>query len=282
MNYLAVDNIIKNALLEDIPNEDISTNCVVDEKSISTVELLCKEDGIIAGLNVFKRVFEILGDVEVELYKKDGDKVFIKEKIGFLKGSTRKILMGERVALNLLQRMSGIATIANKYVQEIKHTKAKLLDTRKTTPNLRILEKYSVKVGGGSNHRFNLSDGIMLKDNHISAAGGIKNAVRLAKKHSSFVRKIEVEAENIEMVIEALEAGADIIMLDNMDLITAKKALDLINGQAITEFSGNVELKNIKEIAEIGVDYISVGALTHSSKILDLSMKNLKNIQVNR
>lgn len=276
MNYLAVDNIIKNALLEDIPNEDISTNCVVDEKSMSTVELLCKEDGIIAGLNVFKRVFEILGDVEVELYKKDGDKVFIKEKIGFLKGNTRKILMGERVALNLLQRMSGIATLTNKYVQEIKHTKAKLLDTRKTTPNLRILEKYSVKVGGGCNHRFNLSDGVMLKDNHISAAGGIKNAVRLAKEHSSFVRKIEVEAESVEMVMEALEAGADIIMLDNMDLISAKKAVEIINGQAITEFSGNVELKNIKEIAEIGVDYISVGALTHSSKILDLSMKNLK------
>lgn len=277
MNYLAVDNIIKNALLEDIPNEDISTNCVVDEKSMSTVELLCKEDGIIAGLNVFKRVFEILGDVEVELYKKDGDKVFIKEKIGFLKGNTRKILMGERVALNLLQRMSGIATLTNKYVQEIKHTKAKLLDTRKTTPNLRILEKYSVKVGGGCNHRFNLSDGVMLKDNHISAAGGIKNAVRLAKEHSSFVRKIEVETESVEMVMEALEAGADIIMLDNMDLISAKKAVELIGGQAITEFSGNVELKNIKEIAEIGVDYISVGALTHSSKILDLSMKNLKN-----
>lgn len=277
MNYLAVDNIIKNALLEDIPNEDISTNCVVDEKSMSTVELLCKEDGIIAGLNVFKRVFEILGDVEVELYKKDGDKVFIKEKIGFLKGNTRKILMGERVALNLLQRMSGIATLTNKYVQEIKHTKAKLLDTRKTTPNLRILEKYSVKVGGGCNHRFNLSDGVMLKDNHISAAGGIKNAVRLAKEHSSFVRKIEVETESVEMVMEALEAGADIIMLDNMDLISAKKAVELIDGQAITEFSGNVELKNIKEIAEIGVDYISVGALTHSSKILDLSMKNLKN-----
>lgn len=278
MNYLAVDNIIKNALLEDIPNEDISTNCVVDERSMSTVELLCKEDGIIAGLNVFKRVFEILGDVEVELYKKDGDKVFIKEKIGFLKGNTRKILMGERVALNLLQRMSGIATVTNKYVQEIKHTKAKLLDTRKTTPNLRILEKYSVKVGGGCNHRFNLSDGVMLKDNHISAAGGIKNAVRLAKEHSSFVRKIEVEAESVEMVMDALEAGADIIMLDNMDLISAKKAVELINGQALTEFSGNVELKNIKEIAEIGVDYISVGALTHSSKILDLSMKNLKNV----
>lgn len=276
MNCLAVDNIIRNALMEDIPNEDISTNCVVDEKSMSTVELLCKEEGIIAGLGVFKRVFEILGDVEVELYKQDGDNVLLKEKIGFLKGNTRKILMGERVALNLLQRMSGIATLTNKFVSEIKHTKAKLLDTRKTTPNLRILEKYSVKVGGGCNHRFNLSDGVMLKDNHINAAGGIKNAVKLAKEQSSFVRKIEVETENIQMVKEALEAGADIIMLDNMDLKTAKEAVKLIGGQAIIEFSGNVELMNIKEIAEIGVDYISVGALTHSCKILDLSMKNLQ------
>ena len=276
MNYLTVDNIIKNALLEDIPNEDISTNSVVDPSSMSTVELLCKEDGIIAGLDVFKRVFEILGDVEVELYKKDGDKVFVKDKLGFLKGNTRNILMGERVALNILQRMSGIATFTNKFVEEIKHTKAKLLDTRKTTPNLRILEKYSVKVGGGCNHRFNLSDGVMLKDNHISAAGGIKNAVKMAKENSSFVRKIEVETESLEMVNEALEAGADIIMLDNMDLNTAKKAVELIGDKALIEFSGNVELKNIREIAEIGVDYISVGALTHSFKILDLSMKNLK------
>ena len=184
--------------------------------------------------------------------------------------------MGERTALNILQRMSGIATLTNKFVNEINHTKAKLLDTRKTTPNLRILEKYSVKVGGGCNHRFNLSDGVMLKDNHISAAGGIKNAVKMAKENSSFVRKIEVETENIEMVKEALEAGADIIMLDNMDIETAKKAVMMIGDKALIEFSGNVELDNIKSIAEIGVDYISVGALTHSSKILDLSMKNLK------
>lgn len=278
MNYLAVDKIIKNALLEDIPDEDISTNCVVDEKSMSTVDLICKEDGIIAGLGVFKRVFEILGDVEVELYKKDGDRILQKEKIGFIKGNTRKILMGERTALNLLQRMSGIATFTNRFVQEIKHTKAKLLDTRKTTPNLRMLEKYSVKIGGGCNHRFNLSDGVMLKDNHISAAGGIMNAVRMAKEQSSFVRKIEVETESIEMVKEALKAGADIIMLDNMDLKTAEEAVKLIQGRAITEFSGNVELSNIRKAAETGVDYISVGALTHSAKILDLSMKNLKNI----
>ena len=276
MNCLAVDNIIKNALLEDIPNGDISTDCIIDKENRCTVELLCKEDGIIAGLEVFKRVFEILGDVEVKLYKKDGQRVCVKEKVGELTGSTRNVLMGERTALNILQRMSGIATLTNKFVNEINHTKAKLLDTRKTTPNLRILEKYSVKVGGGCNHRFNLSDGVMLKDNHISAAGGIKNAVRMAKENSSFVRKIEVETENIEMVKEALEAGEDIIMLDNMDIETAKKAVMMIGDKALIEFSGNVELDNIKSIAEIGVDYISVGALTHSSKILDLSMKNLK------
>ncbi|WP_347462523.1 carboxylating nicotinate-nucleotide diphosphorylase [Clostridium sp. DL-VIII] len=275
MNYLVVDKIIKAALIEDIPNEDITTNSIINEESIATVELLCKEEGIIAGLEVFKRVFEILGNVEVEFYKGDGDKVFPKEKVAFLKGSTRNLLMGERLALNLLQRMSGIATLTNKFVQEICKTNTKLLDTRKTIPNLRILEKYSVKVGGGCNHRFNLSDGVMLKDNHISAAGGIKNAVELARENSSFVRKIEVETENLEMVKEALEAKADIIMLDNMSLSLAKEAIELINKRALIEFSGNVELSNIKKIAELGVDYISVGALTHSAKILDLSMKNL-------
>lgn len=275
MNYLVVDKIIKEALAEDIPNDDITTNSIIDEKSIATVELLCKEEGIISGLDIFKRVFEILGNVTVELYKSDGDKVYPKEKIGFLKGSTRNLLLGERVALNLLQRMSGIATFTNKFAKEISHTNAKLLDTRKTTPNLRILEKYSVKTGGGCNHRFNLSDGVMLKDNHISAAGGIKNAVALARANSSFVRKIEVETENLEMVQEALDSGADIIMLDNMSLDMAKEAVELIGDNALTEFSGNVELNNIRKIAELGVDYISVGALTHSAKILDLSMKNL-------
>ena len=275
MNYLVVDKIIKNALIEDIPSEDITTNSIIDNKSTSTVELLCKEEGIIAGLEIFKRVFDILGNIEVELYKFDGNNVYPKDKVGLLKGSTRNLLIGERIALNLLQRMSGIATLTNKFVQEINHTDTKLLDTRKTTPNLRILEKYSVKVGGGCNHRFNLSDGVMLKDNHISAAGGIKNAVELVRKNSSFVRKIEVETENLEMVKEAIDAKVDIIMLDNMSLDVAKEAVELINKRALTEFSGNVELSNIKEIAEIGVDYISVGALTHSAKILDLSMKNL-------
>lgn len=278
MNYLIVDKIIKDALLEDIPNEDITTNSIIGEESLSTVDLLCKEEGIIAGLLVFKRVFEILEGVEVKLYKKDGDKVYPKEKIAFLKGSTRNILLGERIALNLLQRMSGIATLTNKFVSKLNGSKTKLLDTRKTTPNLRILEKYSVKIGGGCNHRFNLSDGVMLKDNHISAAGGIKNAVKLARDNASFVRKIEVEVESLEMVKEALEAKADIIMLDNMTLDMASEAIELIGDKALTEFSGNVNLDTIEEIGKIGVDYVSVGALTHSAKILDLSMKNLKNI----
>lgn len=278
MNYLIIDNIIKDALKEDIPNDDISTNYTISESSVSTIELLCKEEGIIAGLEVFKRVFYILGKVEVTLYKNDGDRVYPKDKVAFLRGNTRNILKGERVALNLLQRMSGIATLTNLFVQEIKDSDTKILDTRKTTPNLRILEKYSVRVGGGNNHRFNLSDGIMLKDNHISACGGIKKAVELVRRSASFVRKIEVETENLEMVKEALESSVDIIMLDNMDLETAQKAVSIINKKAITEFSGNVSLDNIKQISNIGVDYVSIGALTHSSKILDLSMKNLVNI----
>ena len=278
MNYLIIDKIIKDALIEDIPNEDISTNCVIKESSKSTIELLCKEEGIIAGLKIFERVFEILGDVEVSLYKKDGDKVYPKDKIAFLKGSTRNILLGERVALNLTQRMSGIATLTNLFVKELEGSNTKLLDTRKTTPNLRLLEKYAVKVGGGNNHRFNLSDGVMLKDNHISACGGIKEAVALARQNTSFVRKIEVETENLEMVKEALEAKADIIMLDNMDLEVALEAVKIIDKKAITEFSGNVSLETIKNIGKIGVDFVSVGALTHSFRVLDLSMKNLKKI----
>ena len=218
MNYLVIDKIIKDAIVEDIPNEDITTNSIINENSISTVELLCKEDGIVAGLEVFKRVFDILGNVEIEFYKHDGDMVYAKDKVAFLKGNTRNLLIGERIALNLLQRMSGIATLTNKFVKEIIHT---------------ILEKYSVKIGGGCNHRFNLSDSVMLKDNHISAAGGIKNAVELARKNSSFVRKIEVEAESLEMVREALEVKADIIMLDNMNLDVAKKAVELIDGRAL-------------------------------------------------
>ena len=278
INFLVVDKIIKEALIEDIPVEDISTNSVISEDSISTIDLICKEEGIIAGLKVFERVFKILGDVEVTFFKNDGDKVYPKDKIALLKGNTRNILKGERVALNLLQRMSGIATLTNKYVKEIENTNAKLLDTRKTTPNLKILEKYAVKVGGGHNHRFNLSDGVMLKDNHISAAGGIKNAVKLCRENSSFVRKIEVETENLEMVKEAIEAKADIIMLDNMTPEQMKEAVAYIDGRTETECSGNVTLENIQRLTDVGVDYISSGALTHSAPILDISLKNLHRI----
>lgn len=278
MNYLLIDKMIKNALSEDIPNEDITTNSIIDKDSKSEIDLICKEDGVIAGLDIFKRVFDILGDVEVKLFKADGNKVNRYEKIALLRGNTRNLLAGERVALNYLQRMSGIATKTNRFVKKLEGSNTKLLDTRKTIPNMRNLEKYAVKVGGGCNHRFNLSDGILLKDNHIDAAGGVKNAIELARKNTSFVRKVEVEVENLEMVKEAVEAKADIIMLDNMDLDMAREALAIINKRAIVEFSGNVNIDNIGEIGKIGVDYISVGELTHSVKALDLSMKNLRNI----
>lgn len=279
MNFLVVDKIIKEALMEDIPNEDISSEYILDSSDTATANLLCKQDGVIAGLDVFKRVFDIIGDVDVILYKKDSDKVYNGEVVANLKGNAKNILKGERVALNLLQRMSGIATLTNQFVEKLDKSKTKLLDTRKTTPNLRVLEKYAVTCGGGYNHRFNLSDGIMLKDNHISVCGGIKNAVTLVREKSSFVRKIEVETENLDMVKEAIEIGVDIIMLDNMDLETAKKAVDMIGDNAITEFSGNVSLKNIEEIGKLGVDYVSVGALTHSYSVLDFSMKNLNIIK---
>lgn len=279
MNFLVVDKIIKEALIEDIPNEDISSEYILDSSDIATANLLCKQDGVIAGLDVFKRVFDIIGDVDIILYKKDSDKVYNGELVANLKGNAKNILKGERVALNLLQRMSGIATLTNQFVEKLDKSKTKLLDTRKTTPNLRVLEKYAVTCGGGYNHRFNLSDGIMLKDNHISVCGGIKNAVTLVREKSSFIRKIEVETESLDMVKEAIETGVDIIMLDNMDLETAKKAVDMIGNNAITEFSGNVSLKNIEEIGKLGVDYVSVGALTHSYSVLDFSMKNLNIIK---
>ena len=275
INFLIVDKIIKNALIEYIPNEDITTNSIVSEDSISSVDLLCKEEGIIAGLEVFARVFHILGDVTVDLWKKDGDKVYPKEKIAELKGNTRNILKGERVALNLLQRMSGIATYTRSITDLLKGSKTKLLDTRKTTPNMRVFEKYAVKVGGGYNHRYNLSDGILLKDNHIGAAGGVKEAVQMAKEYAPFVRKIEIEVENLDMLKEALDAGADIIMLDNMSVEDMKEAVKLVSGKAETECSGNVTKENVERLVDIGVDYISSGALTHSSPILDLSLKNL-------
>lgn len=278
MNYLIIDNMIKESLIEDIPNEDITTNSIISESANSTVDLICKEDGIICGVDVFKRVFDIIGNVDIEFFKKDGESVSFNEKIAFLKGNTRNILKGERVALNYLQRMSGISTKTNMYVQKLKNSNTKLLDTRKTMPNNRILDKYAVKLGGGVNHRHNLSDGILLKDNHIDAAGGVINAITLVRKNCPFVRKIEVEAETIIMVRDALEAGADIIMLDNMDIKTASEAVKIIGNNAITEFSGNVTLDKIEKIAEIGVDFISVGELTHSVKALDISMKNLVNI----
>lgn len=278
MNWLIIDKIIIDALNEDVPNEDITTNAIVSGNSRSMVDLIAKENGILSGLEVFERVFKLLGDVEVKFYKKDGDEVHPKDLVATLTGNTRNLLIGERTALNILQRMSGIASLTRKFAALLEGTNAKLLDTRKTTPNLRILEKYSVRVGGGENHRFNLSDGVMLKDNHISAAGGIKNAVKLARESVSFVRKIEVETENLDMVKEALEAEVDIIMLDNMGLEAMREAVKLINKKALTEASGNVTLDTIRQIAETGVDYISTGAPTHSYKVLDLSMKNLRNI----
>ncbi len=278
MNYLVIDEMIKNALIEDIPNEDITTNSIINENAKCSVDLICKEDGIICGLKIFKRVFDILGDVEVKLYKYDGNKIYKGEKIATIIGNTRNILKGERVALNYLQRMSGISTKTNMFVQKLVNSKSKLLDTRKTMPNNRILDKYAVKIGGGYNHRFNLSDGILLKDNHIEAAGGVKRAVELARENTSFVRKIEVEVEDLDMVKEAVKAGCDIIMLDNMDLEMAKSALEIIDKKAIVEFSGNVSLDNIEDIGKLGVDFISVGELTHSVKALDLSMKNLINL----
>jgi len=275
MNYSAIDEIIKNALKEDIPNEDITTNSVIDMESICSADLLSKDNGILAGLEVFGRVFGLLGGVEIRYFKKDGDPVVPGELIARLKGNTRNVLQGERIALNLLQKMSGIATMTKSFVDSIEGTGAKLLDTRKTTPGLRILEKYAVTVGGGHNHRYNLSDGILLKDNHISAAGGVVAAVEAARKSCSFVRKIEVETETLDMVREALEAGADIIMLDNMDCETMKEAVKMIGKKAVTEASGNVSLKTVRAIAETGVSYISCGALTHSVKALDISLKNL-------
>ena len=270
------DELILQALREDITSEDITTNSVMPHYQAGEVDLICKQDGVIAGLEVFKRVFELLDSAtEVTFYCKDGDTVKKGEKIGLVRGDIRVLLSGERTALNYLQRMSGIATYTREIADLLKGTKTKLLDTRKTTPNMRIFEKYSVKVGGGYNHRYNLSDGILLKDNHIGAAGGVKEAVRMAKEYAPFVRKIEIEVENLDMLKEALEAGADIIMLDNMSVEDMKTAVERCRGKAETECSGNVTRENVARLVDIGVDYISSGALTHSSQILDLSLKNL-------
>lgn len=273
---LNADEYILSALKEDISSEDVTTNSVMPEYKAGEVQLIAKEEGIIAGLKVFERVFILLDkDTVCELYAKDGDKVKYGQLLGVVRGDIRVLLSGERTALNYLQRMSGIATYTRQVADLLKDTDTKLLDTRKTTPNMRIFEKYAVKVGGGNNHRYNLSDGILLKDNHIGAAGGIKEAVSAAKAYAPFVRKIEVEVETLEGVKEAVEAGADIIMLDNMSVEDMEKAVLLTRGKAETECSGNVTKENIKKLTDIGVDYISSGALTHSAPILDLSLKNL-------
>ena len=273
---LNADKLIMMALQEDITSEDVSTNAVMPKAQKGKVDLICKQDGIIAGLDVYARVFTLLDDsTEVEFFCKDGDEVKAGQLMGIVTGDIRVLLSGERVALNYLQRMSGIATYTHEVAELLKGSKTTLLDTRKTTPNCRIFEKYAVRVGGGSNHRYNLSDGVLLKDNHIGAAGSITNAVRMAKEYAPFVRKIEVEVETQGQVKEAVEAGADIIMLDNMTTDQMRAAIDLIDGRAETECSGNVTKENIESLISLGVDYISSGALTHSSPIMDISMKNL-------
>ncbi len=273
---LNADHLIMEALKEDITSEDITTNAVMREACPGEVQLICKQDGVIAGLEVYKRVFELLDEkTEVEFYVKDGDVVKNKQLMGVVRGDIRVLLSGERVALNYLQRMSGIATYTRSIIDLLEGSKTRLLDTRKTTPNMRVFEKYAVKVGGGCNHRYNLSDGILLKDNHIGAAGSVAKAIEMAKEYAPFVRKIEIEVENLEMVKEAVEAGADIIMLDNMTPDEMKEAIKIIDGRAQTECSGNVTKENVARLVSVGVDYISSGALTHSAPILDISMKNL-------
>lgn len=273
---LNADELILQALREDISSEDVTTNAVMRKAQKGEAQLICKQDGVLAGLSVFQRVFELLdGDVTVDFHFSDGDRVKKGDLIGTVSGDIRAILSGERTALNFLQRMSGIATYTNSIASMLEGSKVKLLDTRKTTPNMRIFEKYSVKVGGGYNHRYNLSDGVLLKDNHIGAAGGVKEAITMAKEYAPFVRKIEVECETVEMVKEALKAGADIIMLDNMGVEEMKEAIAAIGGNAEIECSGNVTKENIAHYISLGVDYISSGALTHSAPIMDISLKNL-------
>lgn len=277
---LHVDELIRMALKEDISDEDVSTNAVMGEYKKGTVQLIAKAAGVVAGLSVFARTFTLLDEkTEVVFSCADGDEVEKGQVLGTVTGDIRVLLSGERTALNYLQRMSGIATYTRKTLALLAGSKTRLLDTRKTTPNMRIFEKYAVRVGGGNNHRFNLSDGVLLKDNHIGAAGGVKEAVLAAKRYAPFVRKIEVEVETLEQLSEALDAGADIVMLDNMDVETMKKAVQMAAGRAQTECSGNVTAENIAKIRDIGVDFVSSGALTHSAPILDLSLKNLHPVE---
>ena len=273
---MQADQLIRMALQEDITSEDVSTNAVMPTATKGTVELIAKEDGVIAGLDIYARVFTILDEkTEIDFYCKDGDEVKKGELMATVTGDIRVLLSGERVALNYLQRMSGIATYTRQVAKLLEGSKVTLLDTRKTTPNCRVFEKYAVRVGGGCNHRYNLSDGVLLKDNHIGAAGSVTKAIQMAKAYVPFVRKIEIEVETLEQVKEAVEAGADIIMLDNMTPEVMKQAVELIDGRAQTECSGNITKENIQKIREIGVDFVSSGALTHSAPILDISMKNL-------
>lgn len=277
---LNVDPLILGALKEDITSEDVTTNSVMPEAKLGEVDLICKQDGIICGLQVFQRTFELLdANTSIELYAKDGDEVKKGQLLAKVTGDIRVLLCGERTALNYLQRMSGIATYTHSVAALLKGTKTKLLDTRKTSPNNRIFEKYSVRIGGGNNHRYNLTDGVLLKDNHIGAAGGVRQAVLMAKEYAPFVRKIEVEVENLDMVKEAIDAGADIIMLDNMSHEDCKKAMEIIDGRAEVEVSGNVTKENIAVLTDLGVDYVSSGALTHSAPIMDISLKNLHPIE---
>lgn len=270
------DPLILSALREDITSEDVSTNAVMRGPQQGEVQLICKQDGVLCGMEIFERVFILLDETtKIETYAKDGDEVKSGQLLATITGDIRVLLSGERTALNYLQRMSGIATYTRETAKLLEGTKTTLLDTRKTTPNMRIFEKYAVRVGGGCNHRYNLSDGILLKDNHIGAAGSITKAIEMAKEYAPFVRKIEIETETLEQVKEAADAGADIIMLDNMDTETMKKAVEIIAGRAQTECSGNVTKENIKNITDAGVDFVSSGALTHSAPILDLSLKNL-------
>lgn len=277
---LVMDDYILHTLKEDITSEDVSTNAVMPQPKMGTAQLICKDTGVLCGLDVFKRTFELLDEnVQVQFFAEEGAAVELGQLLGELRGDIRVLLSGERTALNYLQRMSGIATITRRYVQALEGTNTVLLDTRKTTPNMRPFEKYAVKVGGAMNHRYNLSDGVLLKDNHIGAAGSVQKAVAAARAYAPFVRKVEVETETLDQVQQALDAGADIIMLDNMDNATMKKAVEMIGTRAETECSGNVTLERLAEIAAIGVNYVSSGALTHSAPILDISLKNLKPVE---
>ncbi|MBO5379023.1 MAG: carboxylating nicotinate-nucleotide diphosphorylase [Clostridia bacterium] len=277
---LRVDPLILGALEEDITSEDVSTNSVMPKYQLGEVDLICKEDGVLCGAQVFERVFTLLDEkTEVTFFKNDGDDIKKGELVAKVRGDIRVLLSGERTALNYMQRMSGVATYTRQVAALLRGTKTTLLDTRKTTPNNRIFEKYAVRVGGGKNHRYNLSDGVLLKDNHIGAAGSVTNAIKMAKEYAPFVRKIEVEVESFDMVKEAVEAGADIIMLDNMSHEQLKEAIEYINGRAEVEVSGNVTKENIARLTDLGVDFISSGALTHSAPILDLSLKNLHPIE---